>query len=1145
MIDTNKIPGPEAQSMKRLLCRKAFYICIAVFVLAVAVVSYAQVASTGAISGTVRDSTGASLPGATAVITNQGTGVSHTVTTNSAGFYSAESIPAGPYTVAISKDGFKQSVTRDMQIDPGVRRANDVTLQVGSASSRVTVLANAVQVNTQTSESSGTVTAKQVSNLMLNGRNFQTLAIMIPGVSSTAGANQLSGGGINGSTTLIVNGQGINYTTYNIDGVYDVNTGNLANVDILPIVDGIAEFRVLKDNYSAKYGIAGSGQVMVETKSGTDTFHGSAWDYFRNNATDASNYFSKTTQMLRQNIFGYTLGGPFIIPRIYNTKRDKKTFVFASNQWYLINAGQVVKGALFPQAMRNGDFSASPTLKGALFLDAHSQALLASVGKTNCIAGPKTLNPACFDPVAIAVMNKYWPLPNNPSGGFLNYLNQGPETTNQSDSQYRLDQSINNNNLLVGRFLYEQVDNHFSNGLGLGNNPSPLIPEIEYTTGFNGLIRLTTSFTPNLLNTVGVAETYTKANLLENAPLPAGVSITQSFPGADPLNRIPNISLSQGWSGNGVGSLPVAATDGEGIASDDASWVKGNHVLQAGALYFFGIKRQNAFSNPMGSFTFSGVHTGDPAADYLLGLDATYSQVNQQRRVIGHYRQGEAYLQDDWRVSPRLTLNLGVRWQYFSSDTASGDQVTSFSPALYNPAQAPVINVNGSLQVNSSNVPLNAAGQPANLLNGIIFAGQNGVPSGFFIPKKTNFGPRIGFAYDLSGNGTTSLRGGYGIAYSRDALAQLNAAYGQNPPYVKSANILNSLLSDGAAGTTRAPTTQSLNVIQSTLTPVQIQSYSLTLEHQLAPSTVAQVAYVGSLARHLEATSFDENSPLPVTAPSASNCLAPGQQPSASYNFDPCINTGAASPDHTRPYQGYSAINTEYDEGSSNYHSLQAGLIYRTNTSQVNLAYTYSKALGTIGPHTTAGNSVGSVVQNPRNVGAEYGPPDYDFTHDFTATWVYSIPLFQHSSKPVAWTLGNWSFAGLALFQSGFALSPGLTTKTAGRAIRPNQVAPIHRLGKQKEWFDINSFAAPNYGFFGNAANGTIRGPHQTSFNVALYKTFPITSRLSTEFRAEAFNVANHPNFRAVDTSLGDGSFGEVTSANDARILEFALKVLY
>ena len=1110
---------------------------------------HAQV-TTGAITGNVTDSTGAAVAGATVVVTNQGTGVPQTLTTDDSGFYSAEGLPVGLYRIEISKPGFQQNVTQDIQLNPGQRRANNIVLAVGSAATKVTVTATAEQVNTTTSESGGTISSKQISNLMLNGRNFQTLAIAVPGVSSTAGANALNGGGLLGGTTLIVNGASVEYTTYTIDGVYNMNSGNLANVNILPVVDGISEFSVLKDNYSAKYGFAGSGQIVVETKSGTDTYHGSAWDYLRNNAFDANNYFTTTTQPLHQNIFGYTLGGPLIIPKIYNgNSGTKKTFFYALNQWYDIIAGQVSRGAVFPQAMRNGNFSQSPTLphSGALALDAHSVALLASQGRTNCLIGPTTINPACFDPVAVALLSAYVPLPNNVAGGFLNYLNQGSLTTSQLDYQYRIDHYINKNNQLMTRIMYEPVKNGFPFD-AWGGTPYSTITDSFYTTSFNGLVRLQSAITPNLLNTAGVSETYDKPriNLTKGGLLPSGVSYIQAFPNAPTLGRIPNIGIAEGWTGNGVGSQPITASDGEGTISDDVSWVKGNHVLQVGALYIFGIKSQNVFTNPQGSFSFSGVHTGDPAADYMLGLDSSYSQASSQKLGHYHYRQGEAYVQDDWRVDPRLTLNLGMRWVYFSSDTVSGDEVTSFNPALYNPAQAPVVNRNGTLQVNSSNQPVTSGGQVANLLNGLAFAGKNGVPSGFFIPVKTNFGPRVGFAYDVFGNGKTSVRGGYGIGYTRLPLETIYAAFGQNPPYNLSVNVLNSSLSNGTLGTAAAPTTQTLNNVPFHFVPAQIQSYSLTIEDQVKNNMVASVSYNGSQGRHLTGTQ-DINFPLPVTTPSTTGCLAPGQGASSSYNFDPCINTGASSPNYTRPFLGYSTINnTQYDEGSSNYNALQSGLTYRSGPSQLSLAYTYGKVLSTVGAHG-AGNttSIGTGAQNPRNFHAEYGPPDYDFTNDFTATWVYSIPYFSHGSKSLALALGNWSFAGLALHQSGFAMSPGMATSTAGLATRPNQVAPYHKVGKLSEWFDTSAFAAPKFGFFGDASNGVIRGPGYTSINISLYKTFPVTHRLNAEFRAEAFNVANHPNFVGVSTGLGSANFGQVTSAGDPRILEFAAKLMF
>ncbi len=1107
-------------------------------------------ASASSISGTVTDASGSVVPGATVTITNQATGVSHTATTDNGGFYSAEGLSVGQYKIDIAKPGFKESITSGIQVDPGQRRSNNIKLEVGSATAEVTVKANALQVNTESSENGGTINSEQISNLMLNGRNFQTLAIAIPGVTSTNAADSLGGGGLEGSTTLIVNGNSVEYTTYTIDGIYNMNSGNLANINILPVIDGIAEFSVLKNNYSAKYGFAGSGQVVVETKSGSNTFHGSAWEYIRNNAFDAANYFSTSTPALHQNIYGYTLGGPVIIPKLYNTDRSRKTFFFASNEWRSISAGSVIRAAVFPQAMRNGDFSNSPTLSGNLTLDAHSQALLASEGRTNCISGPTTLNPACLDPIAVGLLKAYVPLPNNPAGGFQNYINQDPQKTSQIDYQFRVDHQINNNNQLIGRILYEQTLNAFPNDAWSGT-PYNTITDAYYTTGFNGLLRVQSTITPNLLNTAGIAETDDRPHILlrkGGGTMPDGLSIIQAFPNAPSLNRIPNISISQGWAGNGVGSQPISASDGEGIVMDDVSWTRGRHVLQGGAVYMFGIKRQTVFTNPQGSFNFSGTHTGDPAADYMLGLNSSYSQASSEREGAFHYRQGEVYFQDDWKIMPRLTLNLGLRWVYFSNDSVSGSQVTSFDPTVFDPTQAPAVTPTGAFVLNNSNQPLTPGGTPANLLNGLTFAGKNGVPDGFFIPKKTNFGPRVGFAYDLSGNGTTSLRGGYGIGYSRIPVAVIYYAFGQNPPYNQSANILNSLLSNGTAGgVAAAPTPQNLNAVPSSFTPTQIQSYSLTLEHQIKSNLVGTLAYAGSQTRHLTSGvggGNDINWPLEVSAPSVSGCL-PSDQPSASsYEFDPCLNAGASSADYTRPYQGYSTINNQFDKGSANYNSLQSSVNYRAGGSQFSLAYTWSKTLATVAGHGAGSTtSQGSGPQNPRDWAAEYGPPSYDFTNALSATWVYAIPFFAHSSKPLKFTLGDWSLGGLFQHQSGFALSPGISLGTSGLAARPNQISQLHTVGKLGEWFDTSAFVAPAYGFYGDARNGTIRGPSYNSLNVSVYKSFPIFDRLALQIRAEAFNALNHPNFRSVDTGLGDGSYGQVNSAGDPRIMEFAVKV--
>src|SRR5271157_1639979 len=1136
--------------------------------------AHGQAATTGGIAGTVTDQTGAVVPGADITVTEVATGIKHTTKSDSVGRYEILALPSNEahMNVSVSKQGFQTFVSQDVVIDPSTHVTVNAALQVGTGTTEVTVTATAVQVNTQSGESAGVIAGDEVSTLQLNGRDWRDLSKLIPGMNDLNIGHTSLGGGLNGGNNVSVNGLDTSENMYTTDGAYNVNTGSMGNENVLQPVDSISEFKVIKDNYSARYGWAGGAQFMVATKSGTKDFHGNGYDYLRNDKVDSRNFFNTSTPVLKQNIFGGSIGGPVFIPGHYNTDKSK-TFFFSNEEFRIRHDAVAATGSLPTQAMRNGDFSQDPYLISqgisGLTTDSTSQAILASeFPGVNCMPSKTSINSSCFDPNSVALMNHLWPLPNY--GGptsFVNYLDAGVETVDQQDYTERIDHRFNDKYTLMARMSYETETDSLPY-LSWGPNPAPNETNAFKETGFNNMMQFTANINPTTINQLTFTQTDDKPVLTITGAYRKDLSspLTINLPyglSADNTARLPNINMGQGWSGQGDATLPEYASDQENVVADDFTKIKGGHTLQAGVMLVWGIKRQSNFAQTEGEYAYSGVHTGDAEADYLLGLDASFFQNNTRLRSYSRYHQDEAYFQDDWKINRKFTLNYGVREFYFSPDTTEGNGISDFSPALYNPATAPVVNLNGTLLTNAALQPLTSTGTIANTIDGIaVLSGFQptsrfplaiptaGIPNGWYTTKP-HFGPRVGFAWDPWGNGKQALRGGYGVGYGRIPFGNYACQLG-NPPFESSVTLLNGAMTTPAIGAPGAPTAQgicSLGPPNVNYVPTQQQSYSVTAEREIVPGGVLTLAYVGSHTNDYRA-GYDTNFPLPVATPTqniaGSSCLSAGEtlNPSGGFAFDPCINAGTTSSAYTRPIQGYNNISTSSGYAGAwpamgNYHALQAGYRYVSHKGlTLTFAYTWQHAL-------TNNWSQISGIQNTRNIKAEYGQPGFGQHQLFNASYIYQLPFLKGRTDFTAKALGNWTFSGITSFISGAPNTIGMSTAAPGLTTRPNCIGSMGGPKTRVDWFNTSAFANVPNGYFGNCANGTVYGPGLEVWDWALFKTFPVKERVKIQLRFEAFNIWNHTNFTGLSTGYGSGSFASLNSALDPRQLEGALRIQF
>ena len=1093
---------------------KTFAVCLgwAITLTSAASLGRAQLSATAMVTGTVTDASGGVVPGAAIKVVNKDTGAIVNSVSNGSGAYAFPDLPVGTYDLTASKEGFKTYSETGIQLHPAIVTTINPALQPGSVTSEITVSAEATAVQTSTPEVSAQVAGVEAATLPLNGRNYQSLSALMPGVTNATPDTAMNQGGFLTNNVMSINGMGVDGSIYYLDGVTNMNTGSQTYTGITPNPDTIQEVRVLQNNFSTEFSLKGASVVLLETKSGTDTFHGTLFEYLRNNDFDARNFFSPTTPSLHQNIFGGTVGGPLFIPG--HRPSAPNTFFFVSFQDSHQSLGSVVLGASPTAAMRQGTFDTPITnpSTGQLF--------------PQTSPGVYQIPSNMLNSNSLAFLNTLAELPNNGTG-FLNYINTSPEINKTWDYEYKLDHNFGTRIRLMAEYLKEQQINNNPNDTFLG---SPYTTNALDVFSNNQLaqIQVTALLSPSMTNTVSLATQQALPTLylsgINNLDQIPGFSSDLPFKNGFRSYMLPQITFAGGWSplGNSIYLPRIRSGSLDDTFSDGWSWLRGKHYIQAGYDLDYGTKRQE-IGTPVGQWYFSGSFTGNPIADYLLGDSTTFTQQSTQVRVYTHDVISSPYVQDRWKITQRLTATIGLRILYEPQPHATRNTDSAFNPALFNPAQAPINNPDGTITLTPGYNPL----------NGIVINGVGGVPLNFSNAHNWYWAPTFGFAYDLLGDGKTALRGGYGITYETiPSGADCSYTCAQNPPFVPVLTLISARFPNPIGASAPPPGAQSFSANSSfDMHAISAQNYSLSIEHQFRGNWFASIAGAGNVAKHLWG-GYNINQP----------------SPDAPYDYNPLINSDPALasaagifPYVYAPYQGYGNITTELSMGTAFWDALEIAVKHPVGHNLFfNVAYTWQHNLGT---SNSTSYLDGAGAQNYYNPGADYGNSPLDARQVFSATYVYTLPWYNTGRGLKNTLLGGWHNTGVLTVQSGFPLTPGLSVPFQGLAGRPNRVASnISGPQSQAEWFNTGAFAAPAYGYFGNASIGSIPGPGMWDFDFSIYKDFKVTERSKFQFRAEAFNIFNHTNFSGVQTAVGAGNFGQVTSALDPRILELALR---
>ncbi|MGA8528118.1 MAG: carboxypeptidase regulatory-like domain-containing protein [Acidobacteriaceae bacterium] len=1134
------------------------------------------------LSGSVTDPSGAVVSNATVTLTNAATGEVRHGVTNDAGLYDFPAMHIGSYSLKVTASGFKAYEKTGIVMNVAATVREDVKLEVGASSTTVMVQANALHLQTETNEVSNLITAQQLTEIGTNGRSMLSLATL--GTGASGNLPSFNGISAQGATaTISFNGMRPDHNVWLIDGgeIYDRGSGG--KPDVMPSPDDLAEFQSLESNYSPDYGIGSGGTIIMALKSGTRSFHGGVWEFNRNDDFDAANYFSKLnnqpTPELRLNIFGGNIGGPLFIPGLYPKSRSR-TFFFYSEEWRRYIAGAAPSGintipaddiptagaplnytvpSGWKESPNSGICNAGqtapcvPNTSDPKYV-APLTGLYAQDGLTIGNSFPGGVIPAnMIDPNAVLFMHTgAIPAANSTSAsGSPQYVASPKQPTFVREDVVRIDHDITNRLHLMGDFIHDQMSQTYYPDMW-SNDSYPTTGDVFGNPSWGSVIKLTQTISPTMLNETAL---NVNGNSINITPVgiyaqPSGWSQAGYFPAANnALNRMPSVDLSgpvgTNWT---INYWPWKNAFLDYQPRDDFSWTRGKHSLKFGFSYMRVDKNQQQQADTQGDYSFGTDFSGDSYVNFLLGFADSFSQLQSIEMFHWINNTYSFYGMDNWHVTPRLTLNLGIRYDGLPHVYEKFDRTANFVPSLYNANDAATFDSSGALCQSSGQTgctgPSPGLGNPTNApapfyLNGVGRPGVNGFPTGLVKNDYFTWQPRLGFAYDVFGSGKWVLRGGAGIFYER---IQGNDIYGTdtNPPYAYKPTASSVYFS--------TPNVSALNGQQAS-TPVFPASmgtlgyyypnpgtlqYSLGVQHEIAPSVVALVQYVGSGGWNQD----DER---------AINTL-----PLGDLTDREAVSKGANA-NLYRMFPGFAGITEDDNATNSSYNSLQAALrMEHKHGLTTQFAYTYAHEIDIEGGDLNS-------LSDPFNPRYDRGSGTYDRRHNFEANYVYDLPLFMTSSNMMERSLlGGWVFSGVTSFETGLPQNVTYGTDTlglgGGTTNRPDLVGKASGPKTRKEWFNTSAFAAPvapwnggpNNGF-GTAGKDSVVLPGLANWNLSLFKSFALGESENTKFelRVESYDTFNHTEFNGIDAGFTDGNFGQVTSANDPRTLQFGGKFLF